>query len=163
MKRNYLLALTSVIVLTFSNCEKPHHDDCENENNSCMHTVEYWRTHPNEWKQDVFGWGKATYTKEQALVTLYTPAKDNYLLAVFQQLIALHLNIANGIVCEDVGWAYTGTQDYLYLHTKEGQRLPPFGDAYDNSEDAKDLAGDLQAMNEGEVPTSCCTERETGK
>ena len=160
MKRTYLLTLLSILILTFSNCEKQHHDDCENENNNnCMHSVDYWRTHPAEW--DVNGLVLAeghSYSKEQLLVILFTPANGNELISLAQELIALKLNQANGVSCQDISDAIVAGEDRIAIESEDDELLPPFGDAYSNSDDTKDLADDLRAMNEGELPTSCCTE-----
>lgn len=153
MKRNYLLVLLSVFVLTLASCEKHDYD----EKKACMQTVDYWKSHPHKWRAKSF-WlgGDQTYTKEEALVILNTPADGNELLALAQELIALKLNLANGVDCRELYDTAAGAEDRVLMETDEGDRLPPFGDAYSDNEDTKFLADDLREMNEGAVSLSCC-------
>ena len=153
MKRNHLLIVMAIFMVVNFNCKKHDTDDCEE---SCVHTVAYWKTHPAEWQVNSFFLGSATYTKEQALVLLNTPANGNTLLLLAQELIAIRLNTAKVGYCEDLTLATVAAEDRIDMETDEGDRFPPFGDIYSTSEDARDLAAGLRRINEGEVAASCC-------
>ena len=65
---------------------------------ACTGTQGYWKTHKNAWPIDEITIGGVTYTKAEAISWLKTPVKDDMTIAMFYQLVAAKLNVANGCV-----------------------------------------------------------------
>jgi hypothetical protein len=62
----------------------------------CVYGLGYWRNHPDAWPVDSLALGNETYTQAELLDLLNRPTRGDASLILVQQLIAAHLNVANG-------------------------------------------------------------------
>lgn len=63
---------------------------------ACTHSVEYWKNHPGKWPLDAIILGGRSYSHQEALFWLATPAEGDVSISLVQQLIAVRLNLASG-------------------------------------------------------------------
>lgn len=71
-------------------------DTSDNEHNTCVHSMGFWKNHPSSWPVTTLTLGTVTYTQAQLLQILGQPAGGNALVIIGHQQIAAKLNIANG-------------------------------------------------------------------
>ena len=63
----------------------------------CPRTQGYWQANPDAWPVSSLTLGSQTYTKNQLLALLSSPARGDASVVLAQQMIAALLNIANGV------------------------------------------------------------------
>src|SRR5215216_1738750 len=107
MQKQLFTALIACLLLTVS-CSKTNHTPNDKSASSstisneyyyyhkCTYTLGYWKNHPEKWPVSSLTLGSITYTKDQLLQILNTPAQGNGLISLAHQLIAALLNIARG-------------------------------------------------------------------
>lgn len=80
---------------------------------ACTGTQGYWKTHKNAWPVDGITIGGITYTKAQAIGWLKTPVKDDMTIAMFYQLVAAKLNVANGCKSSCIGETIIAADNWM--------------------------------------------------
>ena len=102
----------------------------------CTRTQGYWKNHAEAWPVTTLQLGTTTYTAEQLLSILNTPAQGNALLILAHQLIAAKLNVAAGADPTALGTAITDADTLIgslvippvgagFIKPKEGMPSTP--------------------------------------
>ena len=71
--------------------------NCGTQTSTCPRTQGYWQANPDAWPVSSLSLGTQTYTKDELLRLLATPARGDASVVLAQQTIAALLNIANGV------------------------------------------------------------------
>ena len=72
-------------------------ENCGTQTSTCPRTQGYWQANPDAWPVSSLSLGTQTYTKDELLRLLATPARGDASVVLAQQTIAALLNIANGV------------------------------------------------------------------
>ncbi len=118
---------------------------------NCTFTQGYWKTHPDAWPVSALTLGTVTYTKNQLLDILNTPAGGNGLLILAHQLIAAKLNIANGADPTLVASTIAAADALI-----DGLVIPPVGSGFLAPSAVNALKDVLDEYNNGSLGTPHC-------
>ncbi len=124
---------------------------CGNQG-TCTLTQGFWKTHgpiptgnnTNAWPVTSLKLGNVTYTDQQLLDILNTPASGNGLIALAHQLIAAKFNILSGADPSTIGEAVDAADALI-----GSQVIPPVGAAALKAALTSSLTTELAGYNEG--------------
>jgi len=130
--------------------EEVAEDAAEAGADACNRGRGFWRNHPEAWAGTVVTLGDRTYTQDEALDLLATPARGDASLILGAQLIAAELNIDAGAAWSDIESTVDAAHELLGAED-DAQALPlgiqasttPGGQAVD-------LGSVLDAWNNGD-------------
>jgi len=116
----------------------------------CTYSMGYWKNHPEAWPADELVVGDTTYSVDEAIGILKTPAKGDASFILAHQLIPALLNVAAGVDGSSIDEAISQAQEWVVSH--------PVGT--DPAEPERgvgiSIAETLEAFNTGESgPASC--------
>lgn len=109
---------------------------------ACTRTQGYWKTHKNAWPIDEITIGGVTYTKTEAINWLKTPVKDDMTIAMFYQLVAAKLNVANGCTSSCIGETITAADNWMSTYGPVGSGISASSLAWGIGEPLKDSLDD---------------------
>jgi hypothetical protein len=119
----------------------------------CTLTQGFWKNHEDDWPVTSLTLGGRTYDQATLLVLLQTPPRGDASLILARQLIAAKLNVAagassTGAIAEADAW----------IDAHDGARALPLGIRASTAagNEAVQIAGDLEAYNEGETGPGHC-------
>jgi hypothetical protein len=124
----------------------------DEEEEDCVFTQGFWKTHPEAWPVAGLTLGSVFYTNAQLLDIFNTPAEGNGLIFLAHQLIAAKLNIATGvpIVIPVVADAVADADALIGALV-----VPPVGAGYIAPADASGLTEILDQFNNGTLQGIC--------
>lgn len=108
----------------------------------CTRTQGYWKNHPEAWPVDELTIGGVTYTKAEAINWLKTPVKDDMTIAMFYQLVAAKLNVANGCVASCIWETITTADNWMSTYGPVGSGISASSLAWGIGEPLKDSLDD---------------------
>lgn len=117
----------------------------------CTLTQGYWKTHPEAWPLSTLQLGSTSYTAEQLLSILNTPAQGNGLLSLAHQLIAAKLNVAKGADPTALGTAIADADALI-----NGLVIPPVGTGFLAPSSTDALKSKLDDYNNGTIGPGHC-------
>ncbi len=136
MENSNIVTVTITVVETSDPCE-----------GGVPRTQGYWKNHQEAWPIDTITIGEISYNKNDAIDILRTPVHDNMTIAMFYQLVAAKLNVANCCNSSCVEATITDADTWMVNHPlfsgvsgsspvwkEEGEPLKDVLDAYNNGQ-----------------------------
>jgi hypothetical protein len=117
----------------------------------CVRGQGFWKNHANQLPVTQLQLGNVTYTQDQLLAILNQPVRDNGLLILAHQEIAVKLNIASGANGSCIQQALADADGLI-----GDLVVPPVGDGVLPPTDVSGLADTLGNYNEGQLCAPQC-------
>jgi len=112
-------------------------------------TQGYWKNHPEDWPTDSLTLGDQTYSQQELIELLKTPAQGDASIILAYQLIAAKLNVANGVNGSSVSGTIATADGLLSGGGPIPQGITPSSPAGQSMVEA---GAQLDAFNNGHSP-----------